>query len=82
MRLIVFCLALLISACNASPDYSESLNPEVRYTADTMFAHRKSLINASMDSLCEELNLNIYESIKDSMLNVELKRIEQLSQKK
>ena len=57
------------------------LDPDLKYSADTMFSRRKNMIRASMDSLCEVQTKLLFDRTRDSLLDMELERIMELSQK-
>ena len=81
MRIAAIIILLFIWASCESPANKDILNPEVRYVADTMFSRRKSKITAKLDSLCLIKTQKYYESARDSLIELEFRRIEELSQK-
>lgn len=77
--LLVVCIVVMCLSCDAPPN-RDNLNPMVRYMADTMFAHRRRDIDIKMDSLCA-LHIDQYrQTAIDSLLLIEQKRIEELSE--
>ena len=77
--LVFLVLSSLSLACQSTPN-RDKLNPKVNYMADTMFAHRRREIDIRMDSLCQlRMELYVQEAI-DSLMTLELNRIDQLSE--
>lgn len=48
--------------------------------ADTMFSNRKTILNSETDSLCAITRETKFSSMVDSLLQIESRRIEELSQ--
>ncbi len=73
---------ICLFACGERREQKITIDPDIKYSADTMFSKRKSMIRDSMDSICLAETRLLFAMTRDSLLQVELKRIRQLSQKK
>lgn len=70
---------LQFSSCGEDSD-AKLMAPLVEYISDTMFARRKPLIKAEVDSLCLILQDEYKWQAIDSILSIERTRIKELSQ--
>jgi len=50
--LILFITLLVISSCDNTENKANILPPDIQYTADTMFAHKRNQIIDEIDSIC------------------------------
>lgn len=79
MRLLALIAILFtMSSCESSSD-AKLLAPLVDYVSDTMYARRKPLIRAEVDSLCLELSDGYRQAAIDSLIQIERRRIKELS---
>jgi hypothetical protein len=79
-KVVTFILLFsMLLSCEAPPNRN-NLNPMVRYMADTMFSHRRSEIDIRMDSICLQHLDSLRALAIDSLLLIERKRINELSE--
>lgn len=78
--IFIFILVLIGSISCQRGQKLDVLIPEIQYMADTMFANRSLSIIANIDSLCAISKEKELWKAVDSLLLIEAKRIEELTQ--
>lgn len=76
---LAFLISLIIfTACGNNQNKANLLNPDVKYRADTMFAHHRADLYKELDSLCTAKMPELIEAAKDSLIQSELQLIEKI----
>jgi len=71
----IFFTGLLATSCTPSGNKANILPPDIQYTADTMFSHRRNKIIKEMDSLCAARDSLMIQIKVDSIVALEQERI-------
>jgi len=76
--LIVLLLTLLFlggaSSCGDNANKANILPPDIQYTADTMFSHRRKMIVDLQDSICAVRHDSLVQVKVDSFIQLEHER--------
>ena len=73
---IIFCILML--SCDNQSNKANILPPEVQLMSDTMFANRRRAIIQEMDSICEVQTPEIIRITRDSLVQLEQDRIQEI----
>jgi len=68
-------IAFFSFSCTDTSNKANILPPDIQYSADTMFAHKRNKITKHMDSICASRDSLVIQSMVDSLVDVEQQRI-------
>ena len=76
-RISILFVGIIVLGCE--PSSINSLTPEVRYMADTIFARKKIKLEKEMDSICLAQKDQFIAHAVDSLVKINEQRILELS---
>lgn len=76
------CTCILFTSCEKNQTRANLLDPEVKYRADTMFAHNRIAIIKEFDSLCKLQMPELIITTRDSLLVLNREQIDRILNRK
>jgi len=76
--LIAMLISVSISSCGGDSNRANILPPDIQYAADTMFGHRRRVIQLELDSLCMIRKDSLISAKVDSIISKERQSIKNI----